>query len=78
MRDILVVKVNQLFIKMRLLHQMIGLILVPKTGWFNFITKIELMLIIALVRGTAMNVPDIMFRQMQEAARDYVFPTGVL
>lgn len=78
-RGILVVKVNQLSIEMQLLHHVIGHILVPKTRHFDFITKIELMLMVALVRRATMNLPGIMFQQMQEAAssRRVCFPYGM-
>lgn len=65
MRGILVVKANQLSIEMRPLHHVIGWILVPKTAQFDFM-EIELMLMVALVRRTTMNMPDIIFHQTQE------------
>lgn len=49
-------------------------ILVSKTNRFDFITKKELM--VALVQGTAMNLPGIMAKLMQKTATvgGYVYP----
>lgn len=47
---------------MRLLHDVIGQILVPKAEKFDVITERELMLMVVLVQGTIVNLLGIMFR----------------
>lgn len=53
---------------MQLLHHITTCILVPKAGWFDFITERELMLMTILAWRMAVNLLGIMVYQMQEPA----------
>lgn len=58
-QGISMVVANQLSVKMQLLHLIIASILVLKTGHFDFIMERELMLMIALIWETEVNLLEI-------------------
>lgn len=57
---------NQLSVKMWLLYHITTRIHVLKTSQFDFIIKLELMFMTALVRGTKVILPGIMARLIQD------------
>ena len=63
-----IVTTNQLSVEMRLLHSIIGHILFPKTGRFDFVSERDLIIMHCVLEKIPINLPKLMISYMIEAS----------
>ena len=64
-----VISVGQLSIEMRLLHNFISRIFIPRTGRFDWVSEWDLAFMKKVIKGEAINLPYIMISQMKKTTR---------
>ena len=71
---------SSLTLEMRLLHHMIGGILIPKLRRHDFVSEMELMVMYYIVRGMPLNLSGIMMNQIREVAarKKACWPYGMI
>ena len=67
--EIDIVIVSSLSLEMRLLHNFIRRIFIPKIGRFDRVSERDLAFMECITKGEAINLPFIMMRQMKEIIR---------
>ena len=60
---------SSLSLEMRLLHNFISRIFIPRTGRFDWVSECDLGFMERVIKGQAINLPFIMLNQMKETTR---------
>ena len=67
--EISIIKASSLSLEMRLMHNFISRIFLPRTGRFDWVSERDLAFMEYLIKGEAINLPYIMLCQMRETVR---------
>ena len=60
---------SSLSLKMRLLHNFISRLFIPRTGRFDWVSERDLEFMERVIKGESINLPFIMMNQMKETTR---------